>query len=179
MDFRLAVGTFAAYVYNDWVGKTPSRTLRNAFLRLWLGMLGRGAGVQMGCRIYNGRKVFLGDRTVINHGCLLDGRRYAIRIGSDSSIGPEAVILTLGHDPQSPDFSLRGGEVSIGDRAFLGYRAMVLPGVTVGEGAVVGASAVVTRNVDPYAIVAGNPARVIGQRNPDLTYHLNFRPFLQ
>ena len=49
--------------------------------------------------------------------CLLDGRRYAIRTGQDVAIRPEATILNLGHDTQSPDFSDKGGEVVIGDRA--------------------------------------------------------------
>ena len=132
----------------------------------------------MGCRFLNGRKVYLGDRNVINFGCLLDGRHYTIKTGNDVSIGPEATILTLGHDPQSPTFADRGGDVIIGDRAWIAYRAIILPGIKIGEGAIVGAGSVVTKNVEPYTIVAGNPAKVIGRRNPDLTYHLNYRPFL-
>ncbi|WP_416233611.1 acyltransferase [Cronbergia sp. UHCC 0137] len=132
----------------------------------------------MGCRFLNGRKIYLGDRNVINFGCLLDGRHYKIQTGSDVSIGPEASILTLGHDPQSPDFDDRGGDVIIGDRAWIAYRAIILPGVTIGEGAVVGAGSVVSRSVDPYSIVAGNPARAIGERSPNLSYQLNYFPWL-
>jgi len=130
----------------------------------------------MGCRFLNGRKVHLGDRNIINFGCLLDGRKFQIRTGSDVSIGPEASILTLGHDPQSREFADRGGDVVIGDRAWIGYRAIILPGVTIGEGAVVGAGAVVTGNVEPFFIVAGNPARKIGERNQQLDYRLNYDP---
>ncbi len=132
----------------------------------------------MYCRFLNPRKVELGKRNVINFGCLLDGRKFVIRIGDDVSIGPEASILTLGHDPQSPDFEDRGGDVLIGDRVWIGYRALVLPGVTIGEGAVVGAGSVVTKDVDPYSIVAGNPARKLGKRNGNLSYHLDFMPWL-
>ena len=113
---------------------------------------------------------------MVNFGCLFDGRKYHIRTGTDVSIGPDAIILTLGHDPQSADFADRGGDVLIGDRVWIGYRAIILPGVTIGEGAVIGAGAVVTRNVEPYAIVAGNPARKIGERNKDLKYRLKFDP---
>jgi maltose O-acetyltransferase len=120
----------------------------------------------------------LGERNVINFGCLFDGRKYVIRTGSDVSIGPEASLLTLGHDPQSPDFHDKGGDIIVGDRVWIGYRAIVLPGVTIGEGAVVGAGSVVTRNVEPYTIVAGNPARQIGERSIDLHYQLDFRPWL-
>ena len=118
----------------------------------------------MGCRFLNGRKVFLGERNVINFGCLFDGRKFRITTGSNVSIGPEATILTLGHDPRSATFEDRGGDVVIGDRVWIGYRAIVLPGVCIGEGAVIGAGAVVAKNVEPYAIVAGNPARKIGER---------------
>lgn len=64
----------------------------------------------------------------------------------------------------------------IGNRVWIGYRAIILPGITIGEGAVVGAGAVVTKDVDPFAIVAGNPARKIGVRNRELIYHLNYDP---
>jgi acetyltransferase-like isoleucine patch superfamily enzyme len=178
MNVRLLAGSLAAYAYNHWFTDFPSRRVRRAFLRVWLGGLGEGTGVQMGCRFLNGRKVFLGRRNVINYGCTLDGRRYAIRTGDDVSIGPEAVILTLGHDPQSPEFADRGGEILIGDRVWIACRAVVLPGVRIGEGAVVAAGAVVSRNVLPYEIVAGVPARKIGERSRNLKYHLQFDPFL-
>jgi acetyltransferase-like isoleucine patch superfamily enzyme len=132
----------------------------------------------MGCRFLNGRKVHLGDRNVINFGCLLDGRRHAIRTGNDVSIGPEAAILTLGHDPQSPDFADRGGDVTIGNRVWIGFRAIVLPGVSIGEGAIVGAGSIVTKDIASFTIVAGNPARPIGTRSAGLTYQLEFSPFL-
>ena len=133
----------------------------------------------MGARFLNGRKIFIGEHNVINRGCVLDGRHYTISTGRNVSIGPESVILTLGHDPQSPEFVCRGGNVEIGDYAWLGYRVLVLPGVKIGVGAVVGAGSVVTKNVEPYTIVAGNPARVIGQRQKILSYEHNYDPFLE
>jgi serine acetyltransferase len=145
---------------------------------MYLGRYLEGTGVQRGCRFLNGRKVMLGRRNVLNHDCLLDGRRYQIRLGDDVSLGPEATILTLGHDPQSPTFEDRGGDVIIGNRVWIGYRALIMPGVTLGEGAVVAAGAVVTKDVEPFMIVAGVPARPIGTRNKDLTYNLNYHPWL-
>lgn len=179
MKMRVLAGSFLSYFYSRVVGQLPSHALREVFLRRYLGAVGSGTSVQMGCRFLNGRKVYLGERNVINFGSLFDGRRHRITTGSDVSIGPEAAILTLGHDPQSPEFALRGGDVTIGDRAWIGCRALVLPAITIGEGAVVAAGAVVTKNVQPYTIVGGNPARVIGQRTRDLVYSLNFRPPLQ
>jgi acetyltransferase-like isoleucine patch superfamily enzyme len=178
MTARVFVGSVLAYVYNGWVGQLPVSGLRRWYLRLYLGRMGAGAAVQMGCRFLNGRRVFLGERNVINFGCLFDGRRYRIETGDDVSIGPCASLLTLGHDPRSPDFADRGGDVTVGSRAWIGYGALVLPGVKVGEGAVVGAGAAVTQDVAPHTIVAGNPARVIGERPRDLAYRLDHYPFL-
>lgn len=179
MNMRLLVGTLLAYIYNAWVGKVPSRRLRSLFLDCYLGSCGTNSAVQLGCRFLNGRKVHLGKGNVINFGCLFDGRHFNIRIGDNVSIGPEATILTLGHDPQSPSFANRGGDVVIGDRVWIGYRAVILPDVTIGEGAVIAACSVVTKDVEPFAILAGSPARKIGERNRDLDYQLAFRPILQ
>jgi acetyltransferase-like isoleucine patch superfamily enzyme len=178
MNIRLVAGGFLSYFYSYWLSNLPLRLVRERYLALYLGGLGENSSVQMGCRFLNGRKVFVGDRNVINFGCLFDGRHYPIRIGNDVSIGPEATILTLGHDPQSVDFADKGGEVVIGDRAWIAYRAIILPGVTIGEGAVVGAGAVVTQNVEPYTVVAGNPAKKINTRSKDIQYRLSFQPFL-
>lgn len=176
MTLRFFAGGLLAFCYSCGIGRLPSRTLRYGFLRLWLGHFGRGAGVQLGCRFLNGRKIFLGERTVINWGSTLDGRKFTIRIGNDVSIGPEATILTLGHDPQSPGFDDLGGDVIIEDRVWIAYRAVILPGVRIGEGAVVAAGAVVTSDIEPFTIVAGVPAKKVGERNRHLDYHLNFHP---
>ncbi|MEI8287855.1 MAG: acyltransferase [Verrucomicrobiota bacterium] len=176
MNLKVFAGGLLAFVYNKIIGRMPVRSLRRLYLHGWLGHLGVGTGVQMGCRFLNGRKVHLGERNVINFGCLLDGRKFQIRTGQDVSIGPEATILTLGHDPQSPDFADRGGDVVIGNRVWIGYGALIMPGIKIGDGAVVGANSVVTRDVEPFAIVAGNPARKLGARNPDLRYQLRCDP---
>jgi acetyltransferase-like isoleucine patch superfamily enzyme len=167
-----------SYLYNHHLGRWPSRTLRRAFLKGALGACGKGTSVQMDCKFLQPRKVYLGERNVINFGCILDGRRHAIHTGNDVSIGPEAAILTLGHDPQSPDFSDKGGEVVIGDQAWICFRAIILPEVSIGEGAVVAAGAVVSRDVEPYTIVAGCPAKPVGPRNKDLRYSCGFAPWL-
>jgi len=178
MTFRSIAGAVLAFGYNNVVGRLPSRLLRRLYLKLYLRRIGYNTNAQMGCRFLNGRRVSLGTGNVINFGCLLDGRRYDIRFGDNVSIGPEATILTLGHDPQSAEFADRGGDVVVGDRVWIGYRALVMPGVTIGEGAIVAAGAVVTKDVAPYTIVAGVPAKPIGERNRDLRYELNYHPWL-
>jgi acetyltransferase-like isoleucine patch superfamily enzyme len=178
MTLKVFLGAVLAFSFNYAVAFLPSRKLRWLFLKVWLGRIGKQSGVQIGCRFLNGRKIFLGDRNVINFGCLLDGRKFSIRTGSNVSIGPEATVLTLGHDPRSPIFADRGGDVIIGDRVWIGYRAIVLPGVSLGEGAVVAAGAVVAKDVEPYKIVAGIPAKVIGERPRELVYECNYQPWL-
>lgn len=178
MNLRILIGSILAFTYNGIISHVPSRWLRRCFLQFWSSGLGEGTNIQLGCRFLNGRKVSFGRHNVINFGCLFDGRHHPIRIGDNVSIGPEATILTLGHDPRSPDFGDKGGPVTIGDRAWIGYRAIILPGVEIGEGAAVGAGAVVTKDVPPFTIVAGNPAVKIGDRPRDLTYTLDYRPFL-
>jgi len=178
LNFRIFAGSILAYSYNHLIGNLPSRQLRMAYLKAYLAEIGTGTSVQMGCRFLNGRKVHLGSHNVINFGCLFDGRHYPIYTGANVSIGPEATILTLGHDPQSPHFNNKGGEIIIKDYVWIGYRALILPGITLGEGAVVGAGAVVTKEVEPYTIVGGNPAQFIKKRQTDLEYTLKYQPWL-
>ncbi|MGO4784646.1 acyltransferase [Cryobacterium sp. W22_MBD10_FK3] len=101
-----------------------------------------------------------------------------IAIGNNVNIGGYVQIFTLEHDPQAEDFGVQGGPVSIGDMAYIATRAIILPGVTIGEGAVVAAGAVVTKDVPPYTIVGGVPARFIGDRTKKLEYVLDYHlPF--
>ncbi|HEY0966804.1 MAG TPA: acyltransferase [Opitutaceae bacterium] len=178
MTSRAAAGALLSYLYSAWIGRVPVHTIRSLFLRAWLGSMGNSTNVQLGSRFLNGRKIHLGARNVINYGSTLDGRSHTIRTGHDVSIGPEATILTLGHDPQSPQFADRGGDVTIGNHVWIAYRAIILPGVTIGDGAVIAAGAVVTKDVEPYAIMAGSPARKVGERNRNLEYRLDYNPFL-
>jgi acetyltransferase-like isoleucine patch superfamily enzyme len=101
-----------------------------------------------------------------------------LSIGSNVSISEGVCIFSLEHDPNSADFAPRGAPVSINNYVFVGARALILPGVVLGNGCVVAAGAVVTRDVPPFTIVAGVPAKPIGQRRQDLTYALDYRKFL-
>ncbi len=99
-----------------------------------------------------GRNASLGDRTNVYN---LD----RITIGARSVVGQEVYLCTGTHDFSSPEVPLQTSPIVIQDDAFIGARAFVLPGVSIGEGAVVGACSVVTRDVAPRAVVKGNPAR--------------------
>jgi len=88
-------------------------------------------------------------------------------------------LLGGDHNIDDPTFTTRFAPIEVGDRAFFGCRAMVLPGVTVGEGAVVAAAALVTKDVAPYAVVAGVPAQVVRTRRRDLRYELAYSPMFE
>jgi acetyltransferase-like isoleucine patch superfamily enzyme len=162
----------------EMIGGLPSHTLRVFLYRSLTGVhIGARTSIHRGCRFYRPSGVTIGGHTVINRDVLLDGR-MGLQIGANVSISEGAAIITLEHDPDSPTFETRGALVRIGDRVFVGARAILLPGVAIGEGAVIAAGAVVTRDVEPFAIVGGVPARPIGQRRQDLTYTLDYRKFL-
>ena len=104
----------------------------------------------------------IGDNCSIQPGVVFDySHCWLITIGSGVTIAPQAYILA--HDASTKRWSglTRVGAVTIEDGAFIGARAIIMPGVTVGEGAVVAAGSVVTKDVPPHTVAAGNPARVI------------------
>jgi acetyltransferase-like isoleucine patch superfamily enzyme len=160
------------YASNHVVNRIPSYTLRHLWYRRAIGIdLAPDASVQLGLRLWflgprqvRRSVVHIGARVRINRDCELDVRA-GLLIGDDVSISPEVVILTTDHDLDTPGFPLRHRAVVIEDHVWIGMRAMLLPGVHVGRGAVVAAGAVVTRDVPPLCVVAGMPARPIGTRD--------------
>ena len=154
----------------------PSYRLRHWFLRSACSVsIGRGSSVHMGCFI-TGYNIKIGKHSVINRGVYLDGRA-GVKIGNNVNVSHQVLIQSLSHDPQCVHFNCVVKPVVIGDYSWLGARALILPGVTVGEGAVVGAGAVVAKDVPPYSIVVGNPARIVKQRNKKLSYQPYYYPF--
>ncbi len=112
----------------------------------------------------------VGHRFAVNTGALLDGRG-GISIGDDVMIGPFAIIVSSDHDLSRPGIPMATRDhilapVTIADDVWIGAHAVILKGVTVGRGAVVAAGAVVSSDVEPYAVVAGMPARTVQTRMP-------------
>jgi acetyltransferase-like isoleucine patch superfamily enzyme len=154
------------------VGRLPARRLRHLLYRRMGVQLAPTAIIHRGLELRNPPRISIGAGSVIGFDVILDGRRY-ITIGEHVNVSSEVAIWTLQHDYRDADFAEIGAPVVIGDRAWLSFRATVLPGVTIGEGAVVAAGAVVARDVPPYAVVAGVPARVVAERPRGLSYELD------
>jgi maltose O-acetyltransferase len=141
----------------------PLHSVRNFFWKL--------AGMQIGCcstlhtgvRVFDPRGISVGEGTIIGYGTFIDGRD-SVKIGSHTDIASEVMIYSSEHDLSSPEFAAVLAPVTIGDYVFIGPRAIILAGVNIGDGAVVAAGAVVTKDVAPYTIVGGVPAKEIGER---------------
>jgi maltose O-acetyltransferase len=88
-----------------------------------------------------------------------------VSIGRCVVISDGVKLITGGHDVNSPSYEFECGPIIVQDYAWVAMNVIVLKDITIGKGAIVGAGSVVTRNVEPYSIVAGNPARIIGRRD--------------
>jgi acetyltransferase-like isoleucine patch superfamily enzyme len=153
-------------------GKLPSHMMRKLIYKNVFRMkINKSAVIYGGAEIREPYRVEIGEGSIIGDEVKLDGRRSVI-IGKNVNFSTGVWIWTEQHDPQCRDFSCprEGGSVTIGDRAWISCRVTILPGVKVGEGAVVAAGAVLTKDAEPYSIYAGVPAEKIGERNRDLEY---------
>ncbi len=168
LNFLVMTG---GYLTNHVIARLPSYKLRHAWYRRYLGIeIAPGARVLLnaymwhtGPRSTSRTRIRIGARTWVNRRACLD-LRGGLEIGNDVSISPEVMILTAAHDPSDPTFRYVCSPVVIEDHVWIGSRAMVMPGVRIGRGAVVAAGAVVTRDVAPLTMVGGVPARQIGTR---------------
>lgn len=154
LDFRLML--------IRWVGNIPFHTIRNFFYKMSGVKIGKGSTFHMWANFYD-TKIKIGKDTIIGNHAFLDGRGQ-ITIGDHVDIASEVMVYNSEHNLDDPEFRAREEEVEINDYVFIGPRAIILPGVTIGKGAVVAAGAVVTKDVPDFAIVGGVPAKVIGER---------------
>ena len=157
----------------------PFWCVRRIWLKIFMKKLSPGCFIARNVDIRKPSNISLGRNVVVNKRTLLDGRGAPLIIGDNTDIAQQTNIWTLSHDINHPEHAPFGKPVTIGDHCWIGARSTILPGVSVGEGAVVGTCAVVTRDVAPQAVVAGNPAHPIGTRNNTLQYSLNYSPWFQ
>lgn len=174
------------YATNHIINHIPSYTLRHVWYSKVLGwQLHPRASILMGQHVQmagireSGKKVHIGQGTVINQGCFLYTTGGLI-LGDNVSISAGVWLITGSHDMDDPQFPSFYKPIIIGDHVWIGVRVTILGGVTIGEGAVIMAGAVVTHDVPPFAMVGGVPARIIKQRTlQEPSYILQFRPLFE
>ena len=135
-------------------------SLRRGLLRLAGCRIGAQVTGLRGCG-FETKRVTIGDGCFVNVGCWFEGAGR-IDIGRNVFLGPQVMILTSIHEIDSGGQAARvpvPGHVVIGDQCWLGARATIMPGVTIGEGTIIGAGAVVTKDCEPGAVYVGVPAR--------------------
>jgi acetyltransferase-like isoleucine patch superfamily enzyme len=161
--------SFQLYFLFKVLAGFPSHRMRFSILRMLGAHLGSNVAIQSGCKVWAPAYLTVGQGSAIGFSVNLDSR-MGLNIGQNVTIASEVMIWTLHHDYNDPGFKTIGESVTINNYAWICSRSIILPGVTIGEGAVVAAGAVVTQNVDPYTIVGGVPAKKIGVRNTGLDY---------
>ena len=151
----------------------PSNRIRKLALRAFGVQMGANSVIHQGLRLMANGRLSVGSGSIVNRNVLIDNRS-PVTIGRHVSIAHDCRIYTTGHDCQSPDFCIQTRPVVIGDYAVLFAGAVIMPGVTVGRGAVVLPFSVVTRDVPTMTVVGGVPAIKRGTRNADLNYRLDY-----
>jgi len=149
----------ALYLYNQ----VEALAERQLILQNILGKFSENSLIEPPFHCVYGQNIEIGEHVYLNFQCvILDCNK--VRIGDHTMIGPNVQIYTAAHDLQA-ETRIQGWEVAkpidIAENVWIGGGAILLPGVKIGRNAVVGAGAVVTRDVPENTIVAGNPARVI------------------
>jgi maltose O-acetyltransferase len=160
-----------------WVAHVPSHQFRKLFYRLAGIKIGKGSTIHMWASFFEPNGIKIGEDTIIGDHAFLDGRA-TLTIGNHVDVASSVMIYNSEHDLESESFSARTQPVQIGDYVFIGPRAIILPGVKVGKGAVVAAGAVVTSDVPEFTIVGGVPAKIIGHRKNNNPYYRLGRPRL-
>jgi acetyltransferase-like isoleucine patch superfamily enzyme len=160
------------------IGYIPSHHIRKfLYKNVYLVKMEKHAIIYYGAEIRSTYKLSIDKGSIIGDKSILDARN-GIQIGKNVNFSSNVHIWTEQHDHRDPDFKCNSNstfKVTINDRAWIGPNVTILHSVTIGEGAVVAAGAVVTKDVQPFTIVAGVPAKQIGLRNTSLKYNLDWK----
>lgn len=157
------------------ISLVPSHHLRRFVYRALGAEIGKNVVFHFKTEIRGIHKLKIGKGTIVGDNALLAAQR-GLTIGENVNISSNVSIYSGAHDHRDPYFCSTPQTtrpITIGNRVWLGSNAIILTGVNIGEGAVVCAGCVVTKDVEPYAVVAGIPARKVNERPRDLRYVFN------
>lgn len=155
LDFQLMLAR--------WIGYLPFNKLRWLLYRLLGLKLSLSTTIHMFAQFFQLNNIYIGKDTIIGQRAFLDGRDK-LTIGDHTDIASEVMIYNSHHDIDNDNFEAITKPVKIGSYVFIGPRAIILPGVSIGDGAVVAAGAVVTKDVNSGDVVAGVPAKFVRKR---------------
>lgn len=163
------------YIPNHFINKIPFYSIRHFIYKKIYGLrMGIGSSIHLNCFI-NRFNIVIGKNTAINRKCYLDSRG-GLKIGDNVCVSPEVQIITAQHKVNDPNFAYVTKPVDIHDYVWIGTRAIILPGVTLGKGCVVAAGAVVSKSFPNYSVIGGVPAKLISKRTENLNYSCNWMP---
>ena len=173
IGFRAAFCLLAEDLFAPFLEFLPfflGAPFRWVFLKVFSRKIGRQLFIARQVAVRHCYNLTIGSHVGINQGSILHCRG-GVTIGNDVLMGQRVIINTGDHDYADSSILIREQpttykSIVIGNDVFLGMGAMILPGVTVADGTVVAAGAVVTQDTEPYSVVAGVPARVIRRREP-------------
>ena len=157
---------------------TPCHPLRRLCCKCFMKKFDMSSSIFRNVDIRSPQRITIGRNCNINKYCVLDGR-CDLTIGDNVDIAQDSYIWTEQHDYNSSEYTPVASNVTIEDYVWIASRATILPGVTIGRGAVVACGAVVTKDVPPLAIVGGVHSKIIGWRKDNMKYKLGDRPWFK
>lgn len=160
---------FTDYLGNHIIAHIPFWFIRKVYYIICRAKIGRGTQMDMNVTVMDPHRIKIGNHTHINRNCILDARGTLI-IGNYVSISHRVSVVTGSHDYASTSFDYVKSTIIIDDYVWIGINATIVSDVHIGEGAVVCAGAVVVNDVEPYTVVAGVPAKPIGNRPRNQNY---------
>jgi putative colanic acid biosynthesis acetyltransferase WcaF len=161
--------------YNFFVTHIPFYAIRHGVLRLWGAKIGKGSSIFRNTTVLGIENISIGENVGIGFRCMLDARG-GLTIGNNVVIASDVHFITGTHLPDSDTFEYELLPIAVGDFAWIASRSTVLPNVTIGRGAVVGAASLVRSDVGEMEIVAGVPAKVRATRTSALEYNPSYHP---
>ena len=162
---------------NVVINKIPSRHIRKWFYQLLGAKIGKNTFPCRRVEVLLPLGLELGDRVAVGWFAELDARG-GITVGNDTNISSHVKLITGSHDVDDPGYTADFQPIKVGHHCWIGTGAIVLQGVTIGDGAVVAAGAVVTKDIPKYEIWGGVPAKYIRDRSEDLVYEIGSTPLL-